>query len=95
MRCTGTTPTGGSRRRRVYRSAAWKATREAMRAKARFRCEQCGGAGRLEVHHVIPIEAGGAPFDERNLRVLCRGCHFRAEPGRDRVRDAWRQALDG
>ncbi|MHB8398591.1 MAG: HNH endonuclease [Candidatus Limnocylindrales bacterium] len=31
----------------------------------------------LTVDHVIPIERGGAPFDERNTEVLCRGCNAR------------------
>ena len=82
-------------RRRVYRSKAWAGARAAARARAGFRCEKCGGAGRLEVHHVVPLAAGGAPFDDRNLKVLCRRCHFMAEPGRDKARDRWRVALDG
>ena len=83
------------RRRRVYRSKAWAAVRAAVRARAGFRCERCRRPGRLEVHHVIPIVDGGAPFDERNLQALCRSCHFRAEPGRDKARDEWRAVLDG
>ena len=41
-----------------------------------WRCRRCGGAGRLECHHIIPLEAGGEPFDEDNAETLCRGCHI-------------------
>ena len=89
-------PSGGAERlrRRVYRSKAWAAARAAARARAGFRCERCGRPGRVEVHHRTPISAGGAPYDERNLEVLCRQCHFMAEPGRDAARDEWRRALN-
>lgn len=82
------------RRRKVYSSAAWRAKRAAMRARAGFRCERCARPGRLEVHHRKPVSAGGAVLDERNLEVLCRKCHFRAEPGRNKARDEWLEKLD-
>ena len=55
-----------------------------------WRCRDCGKAGKLEAHHVKPLEAGGA--DELdNLRALCRDCHIethrRPEPPEVR---AWR-----
>ena len=39
------------------------------------RCQQCGKAGRLEAHHVLPLEEGGQN-DLENLSTLCRGCHI-------------------
>ena len=41
-----------------------------------WRCERCGNGPPLELHHVRPLERGGAPFDPENVEVLCRGCHI-------------------
>ena len=41
------------------------------------RCRECGKAGRLEVHHALPLERGGNN-DMANLLTLCRDCHLRA-----------------
>lgn len=35
----------------------------------------CRATRGLDVHHRIPIEDGGDPFDEDNLRTLCDGHH--------------------
>ena len=64
-----------------------------------FRCRRCGRAGRLEVHHQVPIEAGGAPYDDANCITLCRGCHIRhhqAEREANLPPDVreWRSLLD-
>ena len=87
-------------RRRVYRSHRWRRLRLMVLERARRRCERCGGAGRLEVHHRRPMGAGGDPFDADNLEALCRRCHFAAEPYRQQqeARDvgrAWRAVIDG
>ena len=50
-----------------------------MLRRSGYRCEACGrltAAPFLEVHHRIPLELGGAPFDLTNLQALCRPCHF-------------------
>ena len=65
-------------------------TREYQRLRRRildacgYRCDGCGNAGRLELHH-----KNGDPLDDRpaNLRPLCRPCHCAADgrrPGPDR-----------
>ena len=41
-----------------------------------WRCRACGKAGRLELDHVVPLQAGGAAMDASNLQALCRRCHF-------------------
>ena len=56
----------------------WAATRLRALAGAGWRCEACGAAGRLEVHHRVPLHRGGAPYDPANLVALCRGCHIDA-----------------
>ena len=58
-----------------------------------WRCARCGRAGRLELHHVTPIDKGGEDI-ESNLQPLCRPCHFEIharKPGPDR--SAWRAEL--
>ncbi len=37
-------------------------------------CERCGVSDGLEVHHIVPVAAGGAHVPS-NVLVLCRGCH--------------------
>ena len=57
------------------------------------RCESCGRAGRLELHHVVSVEDGGDDSPD-NLRALCRPCHFgehKRGPGPDRR--AWRAEI--
>lgn len=81
---------------RFYNSMAWLAARRAAIARDGRRCTRCGGAGRLEVHHIKPIKEGGRPLALENLRTLCRRCHFAEEPRRVRRtdRESWRQAID-
>ena len=46
-----------------------------------YECELCGESGyetTLELHHIIPISAGGT-HDQWNTLLLCHGCHGRAE----------------
>ena len=87
-------------RRLLYRSTAWERVRRAVLTRCGRRCEACGRPGRLEVHHVVPLAAGGAPLDVDNVRALCRACHFRAEPcrqpepGAAAAGAAWREAID-
>ena len=57
-------------------SARWAHVRGAVLQRAGRRCEQCGRAGRLEAHHVEQLQHGGAPYELKNLRVLCRLCHI-------------------
>lgn len=40
--------------------------------KADYKCEICGGVGRMVIHHI-----NEDPSDNRleNLQYLCRGCH--------------------
>ena len=41
-----------------------------------YHCRDCQrAAGRFEIHHVIPLAAGGSALDVDNLLSLCRDCH--------------------
>jgi hypothetical protein len=50
--------------------------RREVLARDRYRCRMkgCDRARFLEVHHIVPREAGG-PNDPANLVALCSGCH--------------------
>ena len=65
----------GSRFHREIKGRLWDRVRRRKLERTGWRCERCGLAGRLEVHHVRPLHKGGAPYDPGNLKVLCRGCH--------------------
>ena len=55
---------------------------------AGWKCSRCGRRGRLECHHRVRLENGGAEYDQANLECLCRSCHVaehrddRSTPGR-------------
>jgi hypothetical protein len=66
---------------RIRDTAAWKTAREAARARdggCVYRHQgECDG--RVSVHHRVPLERGGAPFDLANLISVCRRHHEQAE----------------
>lgn len=53
----------------------WQRFRRQLLDARGWRCERCGLAGKLEIHHKRPLEKGGAAFDEENCEVLCKACH--------------------
>lgn len=73
----------------VQRNLGWAALNpgevlKARRAMKQYRaqhtfCEACGDCEDLEVHHEIPLWAGGSPDDPANMITLCMGsrrCHL-------------------
>ena len=63
-------------RRKINPSArAWTKTRQLVLERDGYRCQKCGKAGRLEVHHVIELGAGGNN-EQGNLTTFCRSCHI-------------------
>jgi hypothetical protein len=63
----------------VMQSAGWRRRRsQALRAAGR-RCQECGAAGPLDVHHLSYAHLG----DERpwELAALCPACHQRHHGG--------------
>ena len=60
---------------------AWGRARRAALDRDGWRCQTCGKAGRLEVHHLKPLEHGGKPFDPSNLTTICREDHIRIHDG--------------
>ena len=78
-----------SRHHRRVPQVQWERTRRQVLDAAGWRCEQCGSPIELEVHHVQPLDKGGAALALDNLRALCRGCHIAAHMDSERRR--WRQ----
>lgn len=78
---------------RAHWGRAWKHARTKAKDRAGWRCERCGKAGRLEVHHRVPVAEGGPLTDQDNLIVLCRACHFSEHHAISLERAAWRQLM--
>ena len=51
---------------------SWKKLRAKMCANGV--CHRCGSKENLQVHHIIPVKAGGTR-ELKNLVVLCSSCH--------------------
>ena len=79
--------------RKVYRSPRWELVRRAVLLRDKYRCTACSLPGRLEVHHVLPLDAGGAEYDLDNLQALCGGCHVAKHHPVDPEREAWKKKL--
>lgn len=63
--------------RRAQLPKDWAARRQAVIARDRGRCQQCGRPG-TDVDHIVR----GNDHSLANLRLLCRTCHMR-RTGRD------------
>lgn len=76
---------------KIRGTAEWKRARAAALARDLHRCTygtllgerfftgQCPVVSGLDVHHVIAIADGGAPYDLSNLRTLCNDHHGELE----------------
>ena len=75
------------------RGRRWGAVRELAIRRAGRRCQECGAAGRLEVHHIKPLSQGGRRYHSGNLIVLCRGCHLGEHSAVFADRREWRELV--
>jgi 5-methylcytosine-specific restriction endonuclease McrA len=67
--------------RHALSERAWQDTAQQARENTGGVCENCGAEGGsrdLDVHHIVPVAAGGTN-EPWNLMALCIGCHRRAE----------------
>jgi 5-methylcytosine-specific restriction protein A len=72
-----------SRHNALYSTRAWqRLSARVLRSWRGERGDWCPGyqrpahrASDLTVDHVVPLAAGGAPFDVANTSVLCRSCN--------------------
>jgi 5-methylcytosine-specific restriction endonuclease McrA len=61
----------------VTASKEWQKVRALVRRRDRG-CQLAGEGdcyGKLEVHHLVPVRSGGAPYDLANLVLVCRAHH--------------------
>ena len=86
---------GSSRQWAKVNRRRWARVRRAALDRDSWRCqaEGCGRAGLLEVHHVTPLEHGGAPFALSNTTTLCRSDHIRVHGGVPKTPDPGYAAL--
>ena len=69
------------------RGAKYERFRGTMLQRDKFRCECCGKAGRLELHHIERLEDGGDPWDPANVKILTRDCHIKLTTRENRERN--------
>ena len=72
--------------KRMVQSRPWARARRAALDRDNWRCTKCGRAGRLEVHHRVPLQQNPDqdPYALEGLAALCRSCHFRATADQNR-----------
>ena len=78
-----------SRHHRRLKRKRWAVQRRRRLDIDGWRCQRCGLAGKLEVHHRVGLEDGGEAYALANLETLCARCHFERH-GADPRRLAWR-----
>ena len=92
-RCTEQTrQSNRSRHNTLYSTRAWqRLSARVLRAWRGEHGDWCPGyrrpahrASDLTVDHVVPLAAGGAPFDITNAAVLCRSCNSSKGASTDR-----------
>ncbi len=72
--------------------AGWNRVRLVVLARDKRRCRKCGKAGKLEVHHIVPLAAGGSN-ELSNLESRCITCHIATHNPPDPDRVAWQAYL--
>lgn len=59
---------------RTRQTSRWKRVRLVVLREHPI-CERCGRDYSMEVNHIVPLERGGAEFDQDNLEAVCVACH--------------------
>lgn len=86
----------GSLQHKALSPRLWARTRTAALERAGWKSELSGLRGKLEVHHRVKLEDGGAPYDLDNLMVLTRDEHIQLHRHEDVTPEqlAWNDAVD-
>lgn len=64
--------------RNAYNTPAWRRVRLEVLERDGYRCKIGGPSCKhqaTQVDHIVPIKAGGAPYDPENLRASCAPCN--------------------
>lgn len=65
---------------KIYKGKRWQTIRKKYYEEHPL-CENCLLEDKItpaeEVHHIVPLSAGGEPYAFSNLRSLCRSCHLK------------------
>ena len=67
--------------------AEWAILRSLVFERDDFTCQYCGGTGRLECDHVVPVARGGG-HDLKNLATACKPCN---QSKGSKLLSEWRQ----
>ena len=59
----------------LYRQKEWAAFARDMKRLLGGLCVRCGCGERIVADHIREVKDGGAPFDPRNIQLLCHPCH--------------------
>ena len=83
-----------SRHHRRLTGTAWLRLRRQALDRDRWRCVGCESPLDLEMHHVIPLDKGGAPLALDNVAMFCASCHIAAHRTvNDPERSKWLELL--
>lgn len=75
--------------RRILGGETWRSVRDEVHENRDSTCRMCGreesrNGSRLQIHHIVPVMAGGSHHRE-NLMLLCHRCHRHAEAFTNKV----------
>lgn len=59
---------------RVYNTKRWRLLRRHVLTLHPM-CQRCDQALATQADHIVPLTAGGAPYDPLNIQALCHPCH--------------------
>jgi len=62
--------------KRLYGTKKWKVVAAKVIERDGSECQYCFAEDDLLVHHIHPVNDGGAKYDMDNLVTLCRSCHM-------------------
>ena len=65
-----------SRHHRGITGAAWRRLRRKALDRDGWRCTRCESPVDLEMHHGVPLDAGGDALALGNVSMLCASCHI-------------------
>lgn len=82
-----------SRHHRTMSGSRWHKVRASVLAQAGGVCQintagVCTGLAD-QVDHIVPLSAGGHPYDEQNLRAACRACNLDRLARTPKVHNPW------